>query len=92
MQACRGSCAEIFYKETNSQRTIRNLPENDFRLGIIRYAEHYDQSFRAMLEEKDLACEMLCAFSYRLLMNELRQMYMNAYYGKHFTELPMPRA
>ena len=45
-----------------------------------------------MLEEKDLACEMLCAFSYRLLMNELRQMYLNAYNSKHFTELPMPRA
>ena len=31
--------AEIFYKETNSQRTIRNILENGYKLGIIRYAD-----------------------------------------------------
>ena len=61
--------AELFYKETNSQRTIRNLLENDFRLGIIRYAEHYDQYFRTMLEEKEITYEMICEFSYQLLMS-----------------------
>jgi len=61
--------AELFYKETNSQRTIRNLLEHDFRLGIIRYAENYDQYFRAMLDEKELNYEMICEFTYQLIMN-----------------------
>ena len=61
--------AELFYKETNSQRTIRNLLEHDFRLGIIRYAENYDQYFRAMLDEKELNYEMICEFTYRLIMS-----------------------
>ena len=61
--------AEIFYKETNSQRTIRNLLENDFRLGIIRYAENYDQYFRTMLDEKELTYELICEFSYQLIMS-----------------------
>ncbi|MBP3637593.1 MAG: LysR family transcriptional regulator [Clostridia bacterium] len=61
--------AELFYKETNSQRTIRNLLENDFRLGIIRYAENYDQYFRSMLDEKEITYEMICEFSYQLLMS-----------------------
>ena len=61
--------AELFYKETNSQRTIRNLLEHDFRLGIIRYAENYDQYFRSMLEEKELNYEMICEFSYQLIMS-----------------------
>ncbi len=61
--------AELFYKETNSQRTIKNLLENDFRLGIIRYAENYDQYFRTMLDEKELTYEMICEFSYQLLMS-----------------------
>jgi len=61
--------AELFYKETNSQRTIRNLLENDFRLGIIRYAEHYNQYFRTMLEEKEITYEIICEFSYQLLMS-----------------------
>ena len=42
--------AELFYKETNSKRTIQNIIEDDYRLGIIRYAEHYDRYFKAMLE------------------------------------------
>jgi len=61
--------AEAFYKETNSQRTIRNLLENDYRLGIIRYAENYDQYFRAMLDEKELNYETICEFTYQLLMS-----------------------
>ena len=64
-----GQSAELFYKETNSQRTIRNLLENDFRLGIIRYAENYDQYFRSMLDEKEITYEMICEFSYQLLMS-----------------------
>jgi len=59
----------VFYKETNSQRTIRNLLENDYRLGIIRYAENYDQYFRAMLDEKELNYETICEFTYQLLMS-----------------------
>ena len=61
--------AEVFYKETNSQRTISNLLENDYRLGIIRYAENYDQYFRAMLDEKELNYETICEFTYQLLMS-----------------------
>ena len=61
--------AEVFYKETNSQRTIRNLLENDYRLGIIRYAENYDQYFCAMLDEKELNYETICEFTYQLLMS-----------------------
>lgn len=61
--------AELFYKETNSKRTIHNLLERDFRLGIIRYAKNYDQYFRTMLEEKGFHYELICEFSYQLIMS-----------------------
>ena len=61
--------AEIFYKETNSQRTIRNMLEHDYKLGIIRYAENYDKYFKAMLEEKGFCYEMVTEFSYSLIMS-----------------------
>ena len=61
--------AEIFYKETNSKRTIQNILEHDYKLGIIRYAENYDKYFKAMLEEKGLACELVTEFSYVLVMS-----------------------
>lgn len=60
---------EIFYKETNSKRTINNVLNNDYKLGIIRYAESYDKYFKAMLEEKGLAYEIIAEFSYILIMS-----------------------
>ena len=62
--------AEIFYKETNSQRTINNLLNHDYKLGIIRYSENYDKYFKAMLEEKGLVYEMVGEFSYCLIMSK----------------------
>lgn len=64
------SPAEIFYKETNSQRVITNMLQHDYKLGIIRYAENYDQQFKTMLEEKELHSELVTEFTYRLLMSK----------------------
>ena len=60
---------EIFYKETNSQRTITNILNSGYKLGIIRYAEDYDKYFKAMLEEKNLTYETIARFSYQLIMS-----------------------
>lgn len=65
-----GESAEIFYKETNSQRTIHNMLNHDYRLGIIRYAENYDKYFKAMLDEKGFLYELVTEFSYSLIMSE----------------------
>lgn len=62
--------AEIFYKETNSQRAINNILSHDYKLGIIRYAENYDKYFKTMLEDKGLCYEMVTEFSYVLMMSK----------------------
>ena len=61
--------AEIFYKETNSQRTIDNILNHDYKLGIIRYAENYDKYFKSMLEEKGFQYELVTEFTYSLIMS-----------------------
>lgn len=61
--------AEIFYKETNSQRTIQNVLNHDYKLGIIRYAENYGKYFKTMLEEKGCSYELITEFTYYLLMS-----------------------
>ena len=38
---------EIFYKETNSMRVIKNILQEDYKLGIIRYAENYDKYYKS---------------------------------------------
>lgn len=60
---------EIFYKETNSRRTIKNIVEGDYKLGIIRYAEHFDKYYKEMLEEKGLSYELVTQFNYVLAMS-----------------------
>ena len=61
--------AEIFYKETNSQRTIHNMINHDYKLGIIRYAENYDKYFKSMLDEKGFEYELVNEFTYSLIMS-----------------------
>lgn len=61
--------AELFYKETNSQRTIKNILENDYKLGILRYAESYDVYFKSLLDEKNLHYELVTEFTYRPVMS-----------------------
>lgn len=60
---------EIYYKETNSKKTIKMLLENEYKLGIIRYSDNYDKYYKSMLEEKGLVGELVAEFSYVLLMN-----------------------
>lgn len=64
------SAAEIFYKETNSQRAISNIVDADYRLGILRYQSTYDSNFKEMLEEKELNFEIIFEFSYKLLISK----------------------
>lgn len=63
------SPAEIFYRETNSQQTINNVLNNEYKLGIIRYAEKFDRYFKDTLEEKGLFYELVCEFTYNLLIS-----------------------
>ena len=61
---------EIYYKETNSKKTIKKLLENEYKLGIIRYSDNYDKYYKDMLEEKGLSYELVAEFSYVLLMSK----------------------
>ena len=60
---------EIYYKETNSKKTIRKILENEYKMGIIRYADNYDKYYKSMLEEKGLQYEMVAEFTYVLIMS-----------------------
>ena len=60
---------ELFYKETNALRAIKNVLSEDYKLGIIRYASMYDRQFKQMLDEKGLIYEMIAEFHYILVMN-----------------------
>lgn len=62
--------AEIFYKETNSMRTINNIVKEDYDLGIIRYQSTFDKYFTSMFSEKKLMHETITEFSYVLLMSK----------------------
>ena len=65
-----GTEIDIFYKETNSMRTVKNVLQDDYKLGIVRYAENYDKYYKDMMDEKGLDYELITEFGYRLLMSK----------------------
>lgn len=61
--------AEIFYKETNSMRTINSVLKGDYNLGIIRYQTTFEKYFESLFLEKNLVAETITEFSYVLAMS-----------------------
>lgn len=62
--------AEIFYKETNSMRTIANVAKGEYNLGIIRYQSTFEKYFQSMLLDKHLIAQTITDFSYALLLSK----------------------
>lgn len=60
---------ELFYKETNSMRAVKNILAEDYKLGIVRYAENYDKYYKEMMDEKGLSYKLVTEFSYVLCMS-----------------------
>ena len=65
----KNSDIEMFYKETNSMRAIKNILQEDYKLGILRYAENFDKYYKDTLDEKGLRCELITEFHYVLIMS-----------------------
>ncbi len=61
---------ELFYKETNALRAVKNILEQDYHLGIVRYACKNNANFKKMFEEKGLVFETVTEFTYRLIMSK----------------------
>ncbi|MBE6838302.1 MAG: LysR family transcriptional regulator [Ruminococcus sp.] len=77
--------AEIYYKETNSLKSIKKVLSSECKMGIIRYAENYDRYFKTLLEGKDLVCEKIAEFTYRIVTN--RESPLAKLEEIHFSEL-----
>lgn len=70
--------AEIFYKETNSMRTINNVVRGDFNLGIVRYQAGFEKYFVDMFNEKKLAHDTVSEFSYLLAVKKDSPLALNS--------------
>ncbi len=53
---------DAIYRETNAMRVIKNILQEDYKLGIVRYAEMYDRQYKEMLEEKGMEYEVVTSF------------------------------
>ncbi len=61
---------EMFYKETNALRAVKNILEHDYHLGIVRFACKNNFNFKKMFEEKGLNFEPITEFVYKLVMSK----------------------
>ncbi len=64
------NACEIYYKETNSLRTITNVTENGYGLGIVRYASEYDKYFKEDFDRRGLNFELVAEFRYQLIASK----------------------
>ncbi len=62
--------AEVFYKETNAMQAVKNITDQDYHLGVIRYATVHDKYFRELFAEKGLHHETVTEFSYCIIMSK----------------------
>lgn len=61
---------EILYKETNASGAIKSVLEENYNLGIVRYAADYDRFYKQNLDNKELAYELITEFRYVLVLNK----------------------
>lgn len=61
---------EINYRETNSLKAINNILQNNYNLGIIRFAKEYEPYFERFLSEKGLRSEDIWEFDPIVLLSE----------------------
>lgn len=82
---------EVFYKETNAYRVINNILNEDYKLGIVRYAVNHDTYFKDMLAKKELKYELITEFKYVLVFSKNSPLAQNekVYYNdlKYFIEI-----
>ena len=56
------------YKETNALRSIRNVTEDGYDLGIVRYQADYEKYFLSTFRDKGLQSRELCSFRYLAML------------------------
>ena len=61
---------DIRYNETSSMRTVNNILQNGYNLGIIRYQTEFERNFTSLLQEKSLKSEVICEFLPIVIMSE----------------------
>ena len=61
---------EFNFKETNAMRAIRNIVQENYNLGIVRFQTIFESFFVNMLRDKGMKFETVWEFEYRLLMSE----------------------
>ncbi len=61
---------EINYRETNNMRAIKNITNEEYSLGIVRFISSYHNYFDLFLESKDIESKFICKFKYQVLMSK----------------------
>lgn len=64
-----GTKVEFYYQETNNQQAIKNITENGFHLGVVRYHSRYEDYFTRYLADKHLSSEPLMEFKYTIAVS-----------------------
>jgi len=60
---------EVYFSETNSMQAIRNILDNNFKLGVIRYRAPHEPYFLSFLTEHGLSWRTILEYESRVLLS-----------------------
>lgn len=66
----RSKNIDLRYEEANAARTVDNILQNGFHLGIIRFRSDYYPYFESLFYEKGLRHKPICEFSHNILISK----------------------
>lgn len=61
---------DVNFKETNNMKTINNIMQHEYNLGIIRYQAMHEKYFLNMLLDKDIHYNIIWEFEHLALMSK----------------------
>lgn len=53
---------EVLYREMNAMNAIKNIVQDQYKLGIIRYPSEYDDYYKELMESRGLKYELVAEF------------------------------
>ncbi|MGI6707300.1 MAG: LysR family transcriptional regulator [Clostridia bacterium] len=94
---------QIYFQETNNMQVIKNILQDNYNLGILRYQTSQEKQFRNMLRENQLEAKLIWEFRPLVLMSrdhplaskkDLNYQDLNSYieivHGDHYTPSMSP--
>lgn len=66
---CVTDPAELIYTEVSSMHALRAVAADEYKLGLVRYADCYENYYSSVISARGLACQPIGEFPYKIALS-----------------------